>query len=160
MGQCISVTPSYPVIRHHTKPSAFTLIELLVVVAIIAILASLLLPTLAWAEKSSSPATCTSNLRQIGVSIQVYAMDHEDDMPLIFERYFVAPLQPGLVGGGRGWTMHGILLKYTDIPMRVFRCPADRRSYELTKKSFYNIGPASGGGKSCLTTLPIAWGTG
>ena len=121
--------------------AGFTLIELLVVVAIIAILASLLLPTLARAKKASHLAACTSNLRQMGVSIQVYTVDHDDDMPLIFERYFLAPIQRGLVGGGHGWTMHGMLLTHTDIPMKAFRCPTDRRDYELTERNFYNIGP-------------------
>ena len=125
----------------NNQAKGFTLIELLVVVAIIAILASLLLPTLARAKKASYLAGCTSNLRQMGVSIQVYTVDHDDDMPLIYERYFSAPTQRGLVGGGHGWTMHGMLLAHTDIPMKAFRCPADRRDYELTEKSFYNIGP-------------------
>ena len=127
------------------KPSklqspGFTLIELLVVVAIIAILASLLLPALARAKKSAHMAACTSNLKQMGVSILVYGSDHQDDMPLIYERYYWAPLERGLVGGGHGWIMFGILLTRTDIPMDSFRCPADRRDYELTERNFYNIG--------------------
>ena len=77
----------------------------------------------------------------MGAAIQVYTVDHADDMPLIYERYFGTPVMRGLVCGGHGWTMHGMLLAHTDIPMRAFRCPADRRSYELTERSFYNIGP-------------------
>ena len=127
------------VLNNQTK--GFTLIELLVVIAIIAILASLLLPTLARAKRASHLAACTSNLRQIGVAIQVYTVDQDDVMPLIFERYFSAPPIRGLVGGGNGWTMHGMLLSLTDIPMKAFRCPADRRGYELTEANFYNIGP-------------------
>ena len=136
--QSISVPPEARTPRHHP---GFTLIELLVVVAIIAILASLLLPTLARAKKASHLAACTSNLRQMGVSIQVYTVDHEDDMPLISERYWGAPIQRGLMGGGHGWTMHGVLLAHTDIPMDAFRCPADRRDYELTESNFYTGGP-------------------
>jgi prepilin-type N-terminal cleavage/methylation domain-containing protein/prepilin-type processing-associated H-X9-DG protein len=61
--------------------AGFTLIELLVVVAIIAILASMVLPALARAKAMSTAATCLNNLKQWGVATQMYALENEDFLP-------------------------------------------------------------------------------
>jgi prepilin-type N-terminal cleavage/methylation domain-containing protein len=60
---------------------AFTLIELLVVIAIIAILAALLLPTLARAKETSRRTVCKSNMHQIGMAILMYANDNNQYFP-------------------------------------------------------------------------------
>ena len=65
----------------HNRTSAFTLIELLVVVAIIAVLASLLLPSLARAKAVALATKCKSNLRQIGLGLGMYVADNEGEYP-------------------------------------------------------------------------------
>lgn len=70
------------------KRRGFTLIELLVVIAIIAILAALMFPSVGSAIEGARRSNCRSNLRQIGIALKRYSMNHEGwyvlkgDMPV------------------------------------------------------------------------------
>ena len=55
----------------------FTLIELLVVIAIIAILAAILFPVFAKARERAKMSTCASNLKQVGMALNMYAQDYD-----------------------------------------------------------------------------------
>ena len=90
----------------------FTLIELLVVIAVIAILASLLLPSIHKAKGKALQTQCLNNLKQIGLSISLYAQDHEGTIQIN------APLSPGI-------TWASILsTNQTLRPLDLFVCPS------------------------------------
>jgi prepilin-type N-terminal cleavage/methylation domain-containing protein len=60
----------------------FTLVELLVVIGIIAVLISVLLPTLTKAKESAKRTQCLSNLRQLAVLINMYANGSNQQIPI------------------------------------------------------------------------------
>ncbi|MGQ9487030.1 MAG: prepilin-type N-terminal cleavage/methylation domain-containing protein [Armatimonadota bacterium] len=67
----------------------FTLIELLVVIAIIAILAAILFPVFAQARESARQTSCTSNQKQLALSVLMYAQDYDETFPM--SAYLVNP---------------------------------------------------------------------
>lgn len=75
--------PQEESVRHACarEQNAFSLVELLVVVAVIAILAGLLLPSLARAKEKARTTQCTNNLRQWGLALALYAEENDDSIP-------------------------------------------------------------------------------
>jgi prepilin-type N-terminal cleavage/methylation domain-containing protein/prepilin-type processing-associated H-X9-DG protein len=69
------------------KKKGFTLIELLVVIAIIAILAAILLPALARARESGRRASCQSNLKQLGLALEMYSQTFDTWFPYYTKVY-------------------------------------------------------------------------
>src|SRR5436853_5814180 len=103
----------------HTR-RAFTLIELLVVIAIIAILAAILFPVFAQAREKARQASCTSNMKQIGLSLMMYTQDYDERMPTAF-----AEIQsPELPDGAWVIPYDMQLLPYIKND-QVFACPSD-----------------------------------
>ncbi len=67
--------------RARNQSHGFTLVELLVVIGIIAVLISILLPTITRAKEQAKSAVCLSNLRQIGTGFALYANDFSGYIP-------------------------------------------------------------------------------
>jgi prepilin-type N-terminal cleavage/methylation domain-containing protein len=125
--------------RSHTHArQAFTLIEVLVVVAIIALLISILLPSLQAARGEAKFVVCQSNIRQMGMGMSYFANEHKDYYPdqdrwLTWQPWPAGPLTGGAPnaeeftapkanpksGREEGW-----LLRYVKNP-QAYLCPMD-----------------------------------
>ena len=100
----------------------FSLIELLITIAIVAILAGLLLPSLARGKGAARAAACRSNLRQVHLSLSMYVSE--------FGAYPPAMGVFGLVYERAGVELHPVvwwlaLAAYNKVPDRIFECPQD-----------------------------------
>src|ERR1051325_5535169 len=110
---------------------AFTLIELICVIAIIALLAGLLFPVLARVIDKADDTRCMSNLRQIGVAVNLYATDHDNRYPEIE----TDPTDPVYTPDRDAKPLDEALKQYGVTPA-VLTCPADLKAkLNFTKDS-------------------------
>jgi prepilin-type N-terminal cleavage/methylation domain-containing protein/prepilin-type processing-associated H-X9-DG protein len=106
--------------------SGFTLIELLIVIAIVAILASLLLPSLSRANDAAIATSCRNNLRQLGLALNLYVSEtgvfpstKTDDQGFAYWDQWKVALSPYVARGPEIRTPTGIR---TESP--TFNCPS------------------------------------
>jgi len=73
--------------KNNNRSVGFTLVELLVVIAVIGVLVSLLLPTLANAKAKAQAIYCQNNLRQMGIALIIYTQENGGAYPMFMREW-------------------------------------------------------------------------
>ena len=125
--------------RTPSSSRAFTLVELLVVVAILALLMSLIVPTLRRVKELTRRAVCGSNLNNVGNALTSYAAANGGKLPPVgawvsngMMMYVLYEFNPGY-GSAAGFNSLGILQKKGFLPLHsdVVHCPSTPQDFFL-----------------------------
>jgi prepilin-type N-terminal cleavage/methylation domain-containing protein/prepilin-type processing-associated H-X9-DG protein len=134
-----------------TTDKSFTLIELLVVLGVISVLAGLLLPAFSKAKEAGRATACLSNLRQIGIALQLYTQDNNNRLPIMRDRSFDTNGPPT-----NSLPSVEVVLTNQLGSVKVLKCPSDRRQiYEQTGSSYSWNSLLNGQDAEHLTVLNI-----
>jgi prepilin-type N-terminal cleavage/methylation domain-containing protein len=114
---------------NRAKLKGFTLIELLVVISIIALLLSILMPSLSKVKDQAKSVVCSANLRQISIGLQMYTDAYNGKIPVVYDSIkgdFV-PAWYVLIGEVMGWKETGSSQNQVLTRENVTHCPAVSR---------------------------------
>jgi len=121
------------------RKKAFTLIELLVVISIIALLLSILMPSLQKVKKQAQKIVCGSNERQVAIAFGQYVVDHEQYPPRVGEglwpwggMFWYEPPTPvtETFPAGQAALFFGGYLEFTEQHYRFMYCPTSRNHFQ------------------------------